>query len=115
VHQLNRSIPQVVTPVARGGMLFVVSDRGVVTCCDVASGKVHWTERIGGNYFSSPVVAGDKLYCVSAAGEAVALSATDHYKLLGRSELGEATEATPAIHAGRMYLRTETSLACLAP
>jgi hypothetical protein len=32
---------------------------------------------------------------------------------LGRNSLGEPTHATPAVHRNRMYLRTETTLACL--
>jgi len=114
VYELDRSLPQAPTPVVRGKLLFVVSDRGVATCCDLSTGKQHWTARIGGNYFASPVIGGDKLYCVAADGAVVVLAADDEYNLLGRHELGEPCEATPAIHAGRLYLRTEGSLACLA-
>ena len=113
-YKLDKSIPQSPTPVAYHGLLFVLSDRGVVSCCDLNTGQMHWTERVGGNYFASPVVAGGKLYCVAADGATNVLAASEIYQLLGRSELGEASEATPAIHGGRMYLRTEGSLACLA-
>jgi outer membrane protein assembly factor BamB len=113
VHELKTSIPQVITPVAHRGLLFVWSDRGVVTCCDLETGETNWTERVGGRFAGSPVVAGGKIYCMSLEGEAVALAASDQYKLLGRSNLGDGSQATPAVHNGRMYLRTETSLACL--
>lgn len=113
-YELDRSIPQSPTPVAFDGLLFVVSDRGVVTCCDLATGKLRWTERVGGNYFASPVVAGGKLYCLAADGAVTVLAAGDKFEELGRSQMGETCEATPAIHGGRMYLRTEGSLACLA-
>jgi outer membrane protein assembly factor BamB len=114
-YQLTRSLPQVPTPVACRGMLFVCSDRGVVTCCDLPTGKVHWTKRLGGQYSGSPIVAGEKVYCLSTEGQVVALAASEHFKELGRSELGEGSEATPAVHNGRMYFRTDKSLACLAP
>ena len=115
VHELKTSIPQVITPVAHRGLLFVWSDRGVVTCCNLERGEVNWTERVGGRFAGSPIVAGDKIYCMSLEGEAVVLAASDKFKVLGRSDLGEGSQATPAVHNGRMYLRTETSLACLPP
>jgi outer membrane protein assembly factor BamB len=115
VRELRTSIPQVITPVAHRGLLFVWSDRGVVTCCDLEDSETKWTERVGGRFAGSPVVAGDTVYCMSMEGEAVALAASEQFNVLGRSDLGEGSQATPAIHNGRMYLRTETSLACLPP
>lgn len=112
-YELRKSLPQVPTPVAKDELLFVWSDRGVATCCRLLTGEVLWSERVGGNYFASPVIAGDKLYCVAADGEVVALAAADRYEVLGRTPLGEASQATPAVHRGRMYIRTERSLACL--
>jgi outer membrane protein assembly factor BamB len=112
-YQLTKSLPQVPTPVATDELLFVWSDRGVVSCYELATGNQHWTERVGGNYYSSPIIAGDTLYGVAADGEVIAIAADKEYKLLGRSELGEASSATPVIHGGKMYLRCETSLAAL--
>jgi outer membrane protein assembly factor BamB len=113
VHELKTSIPQVITPVADRGLLFVWTDRGVVTCCNLDSGASVWTERVGGRFAGSPIVAGGKIYCMSIEGDAIVLAASEKFAELGRSSLGEATQATPAVHAGRMYLRTETTLACL--
>jgi outer membrane protein assembly factor BamB len=113
VYELKKSTPQVPTPVVKDDLLFVWSDRGVATCCELNSGEVLWTERVGGKYFSSPIIAGDKLYGVSSDGECVVLAADREYELLGRTDLGDAAHATPAVQNGRMYLRTERSLACL--
>jgi outer membrane protein assembly factor BamB len=118
-YQLSKSLPQVPTPVATDELLFVWSDRGVVSCYELSTGKPLWTERVSrngkGNYYSSPVIVGDKLYGVAADGDVVTLAADDEYKLLGRSDLGEASSATPIVHRGRMYFRCESSLASLAP
>jgi outer membrane protein assembly factor BamB len=112
-YELKKSLAQVPTGIAVGDRLFVWSDRGVVTCYNAADGEEIWTKRIGGNYYGSPVAAGNKLYCVAADGETICLAAADKYALLGRSQLGEGSHATPAIHQSKMFLRTESSLACL--
>jgi len=112
-YELKKSLPQVPTPVAKDDLLFVWSDRGVVSCYDLATGDLHWSERVGGNYYGSPIVAGDKLYCIAADGDVVSIAADKQYKLLGRTGLDDASSATPIVHGGKMYVRTETSLACL--
>jgi outer membrane protein assembly factor BamB len=104
------SAPYVPTMVAHGSLVFLWGDRGVVTCIDGKTGKIHWRERVGGNYSSSPLRVGQCVYCASSDGEVVALAAADTFKVLGRSSLGEATRATPAIAGGRMLLRTESHL-----
>lgn len=112
-YELRKSLAQVPTGIAAGDRLFVWSDRGVVTCYNAADGEQRWTKRIGGNYYSSPIVAGEKLYCIAADGEVICIAAADECELLGRSQLGETCHATPAVHQGKMFLRTESSLACL--
>jgi outer membrane protein assembly factor BamB len=104
------SAPYVPTLVAHGSLVFLWGDRGVVTCIDGASGKQHWHERVGGNYSSSPLRVADRVYCISTEGEVVSLAAGDRFQLLGRSALGEASRATPAVARGRMFLRTESHL-----
>lgn len=105
-YPIDGPLPYVATPVAKGNLLFLWHDRGVVTCLDAPTGKVHWRERIGGDYFSSPVRVGDRLYNTTRDGEMVVLAAAEKYRLLARFPLGERTNATPAVVHGTMYLRT---------
>jgi hypothetical protein len=91
--------------VSVGNRLFLWSDGGIVSCVDAPSGRILWQERVGGNYFSSPVWIDDRLFGVSTHGEVVVLAAADHFEVLARNALGEPTHSTPAIAGGRMYIR----------
>ncbi len=71
------------------------------------------SKRVGGKFFGSPILMGERLLALSMSGEAVMLAASRDYKVLGRTDLGEPTEATPAVASGRLFLRTETELRCL--
>jgi outer membrane protein assembly factor BamB len=113
VYRLQQSIPNVPTPVVAGDLLFLWHDRGVVSCYDLATGKPHWKERIGGDFHSSPLAIGDRIFCPSREGDMIVLSASPTYQLLARNELGEPCHATPAVAHGRLYVRTETSLLCV--
>jgi hypothetical protein len=44
-----------------------------ISSLDPTTGKIHWQERIGGDYFSSPVQVADRVYCISREGAAVRL------------------------------------------
>jgi outer membrane protein assembly factor BamB len=109
-YKLSRSIPYVPTALVYDDLLFLWSDKGVVTCVKAATGDTVWMNRVEGRYFGSPVCVDGKLYCMSADGEVVVVRAADSFELLARNELGEPSHSTPAIAGGRMYLRTERHL-----
>ncbi len=112
-YRLDKSAPLVTTPLVVGDLLFLWSDLGIVTCADVQSGKVHWQERVQGNYYGSPVCAGRHLYCQSREGDAVVLEAGKKFKLVAQIALGEGSHATPAVAGSTMYLRTFSRLMAL--
>jgi outer membrane protein assembly factor BamB len=98
--------PYVPTPIAKGNLLFLWGDGGIVSCLDSRSGKLIWTKRVGGNFYGSPVCVNDKLYAVSSKGQVVVLAASAKYDLLARNELDDICHSTPAVAGGRMYVRT---------
>ncbi|MEK6246881.1 MAG: PQQ-binding-like beta-propeller repeat protein, partial [Planctomycetales bacterium] len=112
-YQIEESAPYVVTPVAHNDLLFVWSDRGIVSCVDVANGHLHWRKRVEGNFSGSPVRVGEHLYCISEHGEVVVLDASSDYRLVARNDLGQPSRSTPAVWDGCMYLRTESELMSL--
>jgi len=110
VHDIVGSLPYVPTSVARGNLVFLWYDKGVVTCIDAPSGEIRWRERIGGDFFSSPVRVADRLYCISREGEMVVLAASERFQELARFSLEEPSNATPAVSDGVMYVRTLSHL-----
>lgn len=102
--------PYVPTSVAKGGLLFTFHDRGLVSCLRSATGERLWEEKPAGRFFSSPVWADGRLYCITMDGDVVVVRAAETYELLAINPLGETSHATPAIADGRMYLRTYSHL-----
>ena len=112
-YKLRRSMPYVPTSVARDGLLFLWSDAGIVTCVEARTGKVHWQERVEGRFFGSPVWVEGRLFCISTTGKVVVIAASDKFKSIAVNDLGEASNATPALGGNRMYLRTLGQLVSL--
>ncbi len=113
VYEVSDALPYVPTPIAVGEHLFIWADNGVVTCVEAQTGKQAWQERIGGEFFSSPICVGGRLYCVSKQGEVVVLEAAPQYKVLARNQLPEGSYATPAVANGCIYFRTFNHLICV--
>ena len=111
----DKSLPYVPTPVADDGLLYLWSDGGIGTLLDAKTGEEIYQERIGGDYYASPVLVDGKLYSISREGELVCIAAGREFKLLGRTDLGERSDASPAVAFGRLYLRTMHHLICVKP
>jgi outer membrane protein assembly factor BamB len=109
-YTLSRSVPYVPTPVACGDLLILWGDAGIVQCARAATGEILWTERVGGDFFASPLAAGDRIYNISKTGEVVVLAAKESFAVLARNAVGEGSYATPAIAGGRLIVRTFTRL-----
>jgi outer membrane protein assembly factor BamB len=112
-YRLARGPSYVPTPIAWGDRIYAWGDNGIVTCLKAGTGEPVWNERVGGDFFGSPVCVAGRLYAVNTKGELVVVAAADQFKLLGRSDLGEVSHATPAVANGRMYLRTLSHVICI--
>jgi outer membrane protein assembly factor BamB len=108
----KKSMPYVPTGVVMGELVWLWSDGGIVTCLSAPTGEIRYQERVGGNYFGSPVWADGRLYCVSTSGELVVMQASDKFKVLDRYPLNELSRSTPAVAGGRLFVRTETHVWC---
>ena len=110
VYDIRKSVPLVPCFVVKDGLLYLWTDSGIVTCVDAATGKEHWRERVGGEFYSSPIWIEGRLYCISKYGQIVVLAASKKFEVLARMELDEKTFATPAVANGVMFLRTQSRL-----
>ena len=115
--QHTQKIPQRIgSPVLVGGHVYLLSEPGLAQCFDIKTGKDLWDQqRVGGRSWSSMVHADGKIYIANDAGETHVLAALPAYKHLARNALGndEKIQASPAIAAGEIFLRSHKALYCI--
>ena len=106
--------PDVPTPAVADGKAYILSDKGVVTCLEIGSGKKLWsgqTEKNRHGFSSSPVLADGKIFVTREDGRTFVLAQGDEFKVVSANELdGTQTVASPVFVNGRILLRTDTHL-----
>jgi outer membrane protein assembly factor BamB len=115
VWKYQRSVPQLPSPVVYGDIVYMLSDRGVLTTLDAADGRMLRQERVRGvsdSYYASPVAADGKIFLASHNGVVTVLRAGGAQEVLAANALDEDIFATPAIADGRLYVRTVAALYC---
>ncbi|MFO0905499.1 MAG: PQQ-binding-like beta-propeller repeat protein [Pirellulales bacterium] len=106
----KKGAPQMPSPLAVGDELYMVSDKGVATCLDARTGQVHWSERLGGNFCSSPLYADGRIYVGNREGQVFVLAPGKMFKILATNTTDGAVMATPAAVDRAIYVRTEHAL-----
>jgi outer membrane protein assembly factor BamB len=90
--------------------LYVVSDAGMLTCVDAATGKEHWKHRLGSEFSASPVWAEEHIYFCGESGVTTVIQAGPEYKELAVNHLDGRIMASPAIVGRSLIIRTDTTL-----
>ena len=107
---LDRGAPNTPSPLLVGDEIYVVSDRGIASCLDARSGKLHWRQRLGGSFSASPVYADGRIYFLNESGETSVVKPGTSFELLARNPLPGRTLASIAVAEGAIFLRTATHL-----
>ena len=110
-----QSASYVPSPVVVGDLLFMFSDKGIVSCYDVETGKLHWKKRVSKGFNGSPVATKDNVYAIDEAGNIHVVAAQREPKLEIVASMEEAARSTPAIVRNRIYFRSNSRLWALGP
>ena len=105
------------TPVAHEGRAYVLSDRGQINCIDLKTGKDIWVAaipRASANFYSSPILAGDLLFCAREDGVVAVVKVNDTgMEVLAENAMGERLAAAPVPVRDRLLIRGVDHLYCL--
>ena len=108
--------PDVPSPICDGEYLYLVDDRGMVTCLDPKTGAVVYgpeTTREG-IVSASPIISEGRMYILNEQGVTTVVATGPEFKILATSELdGSYTLASPAVSGKQIFIRTETHLYCI--
>ncbi|MBX3443321.1 MAG: PQQ-binding-like beta-propeller repeat protein [Planctomyces sp.] len=104
----NKSVPKRPSQILVDDLLFLVNDSGVASCVDAMNGETIWTKRLGGEYWSSPIVANGLIYCCSQSGEIPVFKAAREFELVAENKLDDGFVASPAVAGNSLILRSKS-------
>ena len=105
------------SPIFHRGVLYLVSDGGILTALDGKSGEVIYEGGrmpLPSRFFSSPVVAGERIYLTSEDGDTHVIRPGPQFEVLATNSLDEPVMASPAVVDGTIYLRGAEHLYAIA-
>ncbi len=102
------------TPVIYNNALYVVTDKGIFSRHNAATGERIFRSRISPDvsaFTASPWAYNGKVFVLSEEGDTFVIdAAADQFQLLWVNSLGEFSMATPAIVGDRLLIRTQSRL-----
>lgn len=109
----TRGVATISSPVFYAGMLFTVTDGGIMTAYEAVSGAQLWKGRLRGEHYSSLVAGDGKIFAVNTEGATSVVAASPDFEVLAVNELGEAVYSSPAVADGCLLIRGSDSLFCV--
>ena len=110
----RKSVAKKTSQLFDNGMLYMVSDSGVISCLAAKTGEIIWQHRAGGEFAASPILAAGRIYFFDTEGRVLVLKAGRKFELLAESQLGDGYMASPAVVGNEMILRSKSHLYCVA-
>lgn len=109
------------SPVYKDGHLYFINDsRGLATCLDAKTGEVVYEQPLTqrpkrDRFYATPLLAGDKLYCVGRETGTYVIAAKPQFELLATNVITDDASifnASPAVSDGRIFLRSNKFAYC---
>ena len=106
----SKRIPAKPSPLLIGDELFVIQDGGIGTSFDAATGAIHWTERIPGNYSASPLLANGRIYLANQEGMVTVIAPGKTFQVLAENQLDGQLMASPVALDGTLLIRSDSAI-----
>lgn len=121
-------LPDLCSPLAVDEFVFLLASWGILSCYDAATGEKLWELELEGSFISSPGWAEGYVYVIGeqykpGADDAESAQAIcwvirpsrEGGEIVAENPIGERCTASPAFVHGKLLIRGEKSLICIAP
>jgi outer membrane protein assembly factor BamB len=116
VWQYDKGTAYVPSSILYGEYLYLMSDRGILTCLDSKTGKIVYEGGrvpIPATFTASPVAFDGKILLTSEDGDTFVIKAGPKHEVIATNSLAEPVYASPAISDGMIFIRGEKDLYCI--
>ncbi len=96
-----------------GDYLYLLTDKGIMTCLDAKTGKLVYEGKrvpVPASFTASPVAFDGKILLTSEDGDTFVIKAGPEHAVLKTNSVGEPVYASPAVADGKIFIRGEQNL-----
>lgn len=115
--KMDENLPDIVSPVSNGELVWMIKTSGLLTCVDLKDGKVvyefDFADKETLEVKASPVIVQNRIYLLDLAGVTHVLDTGRQFKQLSTGTVGEECNASPAFAHGKIYIRGAEHLYCI--
>lgn len=104
--QTEKGAPFNPSPLLVGTQLYLMGDRGTLSCYDAILGTLVWEHRLPGNYWASPIEVDGQVVVINHDGVASVIEPGDEFKLVATNVIDSPVQASPAVSGKSLFLRT---------
>lgn len=108
--QHGLSSNQMLSPVIKDGLIYLVTTMNNMMCVDAATGDEVWSNHLTTNFNASPLYINGNIWFFSVKGEVIVLKAGRKYEVVAQNQMDSGIWATPAVLRNTMILRTQKFL-----
>lgn len=115
--QYDKGTAYVPSSILYGDYLYLMSDRGIITCLDAKTGSIVYEGGripIPATFTASPVAFDGKILITSEDGDTFVIKAGPKHEVIATNSIAEPVFASPAISDGMIFIRGERNLYCIA-
>jgi len=105
------------SPILYDGHVYLLTDKGLLTCLDARTGEVRYEGArppVPASFMASPVAVNGHLLLTSQDGDTFVVKAGPHFEVVGTNPLGEPINASAAAAGARLFIRGEKHLFAIA-
>jgi outer membrane protein assembly factor BamB len=101
------------SPIYYDGNVYLMTDRGILTCLDAVTGEVRYEggrPPVPATFTASPVAFDGKILLTSEDGDTFVVKAGPKHEIIRTNTIGEPVYASPAIAEGKIFIRGEKNV-----
>jgi outer membrane protein assembly factor BamB len=113
VWRYGKGTAYVPSPILHGRFLYLMTDKGLLTCLDAITGQVMYEGArvpVPATFTASPVAVEDRILLTSEDGDTFIVRAGPVHEIVRTNSIGEPVYASPAIANRTVFLRGERHL-----
>ena len=112
--ETDEDLPEVSSPLVIADLLFVATSGGTLVCRNATTGEKLWLQEFDHGFYASPIWIDGRVYLMDNSGVMHIFRCAPQYESLADNPLGESSTCTAAFLPGRIFIRGNKHLYCIA-